>query len=208
MTAFLGNLGAGKAEASDLTTRMLKAVGKPLTQDDKDKARGYSADKAASWLNRVGQGMTFSPALDRKQAGDRVYVRGSLQGKPGTYSLRLVKEGGAWKVDLLVLSSAEWQGTPNAGTAEAAFLEFTVTAFIAAVADSNVIAIPADRAPMIAAAMTPALRSAWGSPYDQLKPQGYDYNPTILARKATEIAAAPQRSLSRASACCRSSRLN
>ena len=72
------------------------------------------------------------------------------------------------------------------GTADAAFQEFAVTAFVEAMADSTVMQ-PADRAPVIAAVMIAPLRAAWGPPFDGDKAQGYDYSPTKLALQATQL---------------------
>ncbi len=43
------------------------------------------------------------------------------------------------------------------------------------------------REPLIAAAMTPALRTAWAPPFEQDKQQGYDYSPAKIGTEATKI---------------------
>jgi hypothetical protein len=195
-TAFLRELGQGSVKAEMLSTNFLKSFGKPVELPS-DKAKGYSADAAVRWLRQVGEGVNFSLSLYRQQAGDAAYLRGAVTGPRlgkdgGYYSLRLVKEGGAWKVDWVALSSAEWKGTPGAGTAEAAFQEFAAASFVEVLTDSK--ALPQEpelapyRAAPIAAAMTPPLRAAWAPPFEQDKPLGYDYNPARLRLKAVEVA--------------------
>ncbi|MCI0703167.1 MAG: hypothetical protein L0241_18975 [Planctomycetia bacterium] len=183
--AFIKDFLAGNAKADSLSMNFLKMVGKPVILES-DKAKGYSADKAVSWLRSVSMGRFFSLSLDRQQGGDAVYCRGALQGHPGNYSIRLVKEAGTWKVDLLVLSSAVWQGKTTPGSADDAFQEFAVTAFIEAMADSN--AMPNDDRPAsIAATMTPALRAAWGPPFEDDKRGGRDYSPAHLNVRANKL---------------------
>lgn len=181
-TAFRRDLVTGVAKADALSATFLKAVGKPA-QLPSDKARGYSTDTAASWLRKVGETVNFGPEMKREQAGDVAYLRGALQ-KPGTYSLRLVKEGGAWKVDWLSISSVENGTVTTTPTPEGAALGFAVAAFVELTADVS--GMPAEeRAVALGAALTPALRTAWASPFDQDKNAGLDFNPAALVRKAT-----------------------
>jgi hypothetical protein len=192
-TAFLRDLVQGQPKADALSAAFVKVIGKPV-QFESDKAKGYSADAAVDWLRRAGDGVAFNPALHRKQAGDVVYVRGSISGarlgkdpnKTGAYSLRLVREGGAWKADWLSLSSVEAAAVPGAPTPEAAAQQFAVVAFVETVADLN--GMPKEeRAPLIAAAVTPALRASWAPPFDQDKAQGYDYSPGKIVLEVTKI---------------------
>lgn len=182
---FLKELGQGTATAGALSTNLLKAVGKPL-ELPADTAQGYSPDNATRWLRRVGEGRTFSLSLDRKQAGDAVYCRGALQGQPGGYALRLVKEGGAWKVDWLSLSSVS-KGDPPAGTADEAFQEFAVRAFVEVMADGGAMSDDT-RPPALAHALTAELRKAWAAPGAQDAAQGYDYSPGHLRLAAVKYA--------------------
>ena len=178
-TAFRRDVVMGTAKADALSAAFLKAVGKPLVfQSDKDK--GVSTGSAESWLRKVGEGVNFGLETKRPdQAGAVVYLRGALQ-KPGGYCLRLVKEGGAWKVDWLSVSAVE--GTVTAPpTPEGAAQGFAVAAFVETVAG-----MPDEvRAAPLAAAVTPALRAAWAPPFEQDRSAGYDYNPAALVRKAT-----------------------
>ncbi len=183
--AFLKELGQGTAKADALSANFLKAVGKPLELPG-DIAAGVSRDSATRWLERVGKGKAFSLSLDRKQAGDAIYWRGSIQGVPGSsYSLRLVKEGGQWKVDWLSLSSAEGPTVLAVGAPDAAFQQFAAAAFVEALADGSVME-QKDRATALARGMAPALRTAWAPPFDGDTKQGYDFSPTKLAIRATE----------------------
>ena len=190
---FISAMNQGAAKADALSAAFVKAVGKPLVFPS-DKEKGFSADAATSWLRKVGDGVSINLPLFRKQAGDLVYIRGSISGprlgkeagKTGSYCLRLLKEAGAWKVDWLSLSSVDEVAPAPLSTPEAAAQGFAVAAFAETVADLN--GMPKDeRAPVIAAALAPALRAAWAAPFDQDKAQGYDYSPGKLGTEATRI---------------------
>jgi hypothetical protein len=184
-TEFLKALGEGTAKADKLSAGFAKAIGLPVTLPS-DKAKGYSADAAEGWLKRVGQGHNISLPFNSRQAGDAALFRGTFIGKPGGYALRMVKEGGAWKVDWLALSSAEVKGTTAGPSADAVAQEFAATAVIEVICDKD--AMPKDdRIPAIAAGLTPALRAKWAEPFGSDKDQGYDYNRGKLALKAAEI---------------------
>jgi hypothetical protein len=175
-----------------LSTAFKKVVGKPLVfQGDKDN--GFSADAAADWLRKVREGRSFNAPLAPDQAGDVVYSRGLISMSPqlGSYSLRLVKENGAWKVDWLTLTSVTppdsiQKQIERPQTVDGVSQGFAVAAFTEAVTDLN--AMPEkERMVVLAAALTPALREAWGPPFDQDKSQGYNYNWLELARKAAKV---------------------
>jgi len=184
-TEFLKALGDGAAKADRLSAGFAKAVGLPVALPS-DKAKGYSADAAEGWLRRVGQGRGLSLPFNSRQAGDAALFRGTFVGKPGGYALRLVKEGGAWKVDWLALSSVDVKGTTAGPSADAVAQEFAAAAVMEVICDKD--AMPADdRAPAIAAGLTPALRAKWAEPFGSDKDQGYDYNRGKLALKAAEI---------------------
>ncbi len=184
-TAFRSALVHGTATPDMLSASFLKAVGKP-TLLPSDKEKGFSVDSAGSWLKRVGDGVNFGLETKRpEQAGNVVYLRGPLQ-KPGGYSLRLVKEGGAWKVDWLSLTSVPVEAgtTVVPPTPEGAALGFAVAAFVETASDVS--GMPeGERAAALAAALTPALRTQWAPPFEQDKSAGYDFNPAALVRKAT-----------------------
>ncbi len=183
-TAFRRDLVQGTAKAEMLSAAFLKAVGKPIVLPS-DKAKGYSTDSATSWLRKVGEGVNFGPEMKREQAGDVAYFRGALQ-KPGGYCLRLVKEGGAWKIDWLSISSVENGSTTTAATPEGAAQGFAVGAFIETVADLN--GMPqTERSTLLGAALTPTLRTAMAAPFDGDKNQGYDFNPGKLHTEAVKI---------------------
>jgi|GEM_PF-1753461 len=192
-TKFRNELVQGTAKADSLSAAFLKVVGKPLVLPS-EKTMGYSPDAATDWLKTVGMGVTIGPEGTRRQAGDVVYIRGGMSStrfgkeanKTGEYSLRLVKEGGAWKVDWLSLTSVDLTFVAAPPTPEAAAQEFAVVAFIQTIADHKAMTTET-RAPLIAAAMTPALRTAWAPPFDQDKNQGYDYSPAQIIPAATKI---------------------
>lgn len=184
-TAFLRDVMHGTATADALSPAFLKAVGKPWAFPG-DKEKGYSPNAAASWLKRIGDGQAFGLALKQEQVGDTVYIRGALQ-KPGGYCLRLVKDGGAWKVDWLSVTSVDNGTVATTATPEGAAQAFAVAAFVETIADLS--GMPRDdRHLVVAAAMTKELRAAWApAVFDQDKAVGYDYGPAKLATEATRI---------------------
>jgi hypothetical protein len=200
MESFIKSLNYGTARVDALSTGFLKVIGKPYRFPN-DKDRGYSADAAVDWLKAVCDSSSFNEAFKQNQVGDVVYMRGLISvghdpNKIGTYSLRLVKEGGAWKVDWLSLSSVPAPDERNAmlnqilapPTAEGMAQAFAVAAFAEAVTDYN--AMPREaRVALVAGTMTPALRGdkSWAEPYDQDKAVGCDYNPSKLGVKATDV---------------------
>ncbi|VTR90968.1 unnamed protein product [Gemmata massiliana] len=186
---FLKDLGQGIAKADALSSAFLKDVGKPLELPD-DIKNGVSTDAATRWLKYIGEGYAFSLALDRQQAGDVVILLGQVNGRQlppagGGYSLRLIKDAGAWKVDALAITSAEFKGRIATGAADAALQEFAATLFVELLADSNGME-PKNRAPALAHAMVPALRVSWAPPFEGDTKQGYDYSTGKLTVKATE----------------------
>lgn len=182
-TAFLRDLVHGTATADALSPGFLKAVGKPWAFPG-DKEKGYSPNSATSWLKRIGEGHTFGLALTQDQVGDTVFIRGGLQ-KPGGYCLRLVKDGAAWKVDWISVSSVEG-AVPPAHTPDGIAQGFAVAAFVETVADLN--GMPKDeRITLLGSALTPALRAAWAPPFNQDKNAGYDFSPGKLTTEATKI---------------------
>jgi hypothetical protein len=184
---FLQAVKAGMAKADQLSASFTRLIGLPAELPS-DKAKGYSTDAAADWLRHVGGGVGFGLPLQANQAGDVALFRGALVGKPGSYCLRMVKEGPAWKVDWLSASSVEVKGGPAAppGNAEAMFQEFAATAVFEAVCDKDAMG-KEERTAIIAAGLTPALRAKWGPPFDGDKAKGYDYNPAQLAIEAGKI---------------------
>jgi hypothetical protein len=76
---FLTALVQGNAKADMLSTSFRKVVGKPLLFPG-DKEKGYSPDEAANWLKRVGDGVGIGLPLKQQQAGEVVYIRGSITG--------------------------------------------------------------------------------------------------------------------------------
>ncbi len=192
-TAFLRDLTSGQADATRLSQWFVRVIGKPLVFPE-DKKLGYSPNNATSWLKAVGEGLTFGAELNRQQAGDVVYFRGTVSGprfgkepgRTGGYSLRMVREQGTWKVDWLSISSAEMPNRPPATTPAHAAQDFAVTSFVEAVCDLHGMTRE-QRAPLIAAALTPELRTQWAPPFDQDTKDGYDYNPGKIGLEAVKI---------------------
>lgn len=192
-TAFLRDLISGQADASRLSQWFVRVIGKPLVFPD-DKKLGYSPNNATSWLKAVGEGLTFGVELNRQQAGDVVYFRGTVSGprfgkepgRTGGYSLRMVREQGMWKVDWLSISSAEMPNRPPATTPAHAAQDFAVTSFVETLCDLHGMTRE-QRAPLIAAALTPELRTQWAPPFEQDTKDGYDYNPGKIGLEAVKI---------------------
>lgn len=182
---FLQAVKAGTAKADQLSASFTRLIGLPAELPS-DKAKGYSTDAAADWLRHVGSGVGFGLPLQANQAGDVALFRGALVGKPGSYCLRMVKEGPAWKVDWLSASSVEAKGGAPAANAEAMLQEFAAAAVFEAVCDKDALGKD-ERAAIIAAGLTPALRAKWGPPFDGDKAKGYDYSPAQLAIEAGKI---------------------
>jgi hypothetical protein len=185
---FLQAVVGGTAKADQLSAAFVKAVGRPIVFDG-DKAKGFSASSAEDWMKKVGASTGFGLPLKADQVGDVALFRGMLVGKQGSYSLRMVKEGGAWKVDWLSASSAAVKkGVPaptNSG--DATLQEFALTAVVEAICDQDAMPAP-QRAAVVAAGLTPALRTSWASPLDADKAAGYDYSPAKLEKfKIVEI---------------------
>jgi hypothetical protein len=184
---FLQAVRGGTATADKLSAPFAKAVGLPVVFDG-DKAKGFSASAAEDWMRKVGASTGFGLPLKADQVGDVALFRGMLVGKQGSYSLRMVKEGGAWKVDWLSASTAnvtKGVAVPT-NSGDAILQEFAATAVVEAICDQD--AMPAQqRNAVIAAGLTPALRTSWASPLDADKTAGYDYSPAKLGFKIGDI---------------------
>lgn len=186
---FLTAVGAGTAKAGQLSGGFLKLIGLPAELPS-DKAKGYSADAAEAWLKRVGAKLTgMGPMAESTLVGDAAIFRGMFTG--GSYWLRMVKEGDAWKADWLSLSSISTTGATGtaggvAASADDVLQGFAAAAIAAAVCDKD--AMPKDdRVAVIAAGLTPALRASWADPFGGDKDRGYDYSPAKLNLKVAEI---------------------
>lgn len=183
--AFLKALGEGSARADRLSPGFVKMVGLPAELPG-DRSKGYSEDAAASWMKRVGTGATFGLPSGFTTA-DAAVLWGSFQapGRGGEYRLRLVHDGGTWKVDCLALSSVPAvSGTAGSGP-DTEYQSFAASAAAGLLGDRN--ALPRDdRALALAALLTPALRQQWAPPLGSDPGQGFDYNRGALLLKAAE----------------------
>lgn len=183
---FLAALGAGTVRADRLSSGFVKAIGLPAELPG-DKAKGYSPDVAEALLRRVGSRVGLSLPYMSKQVGNVALFQGSFIVPPGKYCLRMVHEGGGWKVDWLSLSSVEILGTPiNSSKAETVCQEFTVAAVIGTLLDKDGLT-KEDRAVILATGLTPALKKKWAEPLDSDKAQGFDYNRGLLMLKTSEF---------------------
>lgn len=181
---FLTAVGAGTAKADQLSTGFVKLVGLPV-EFPGDKEKGFSTGAAETWLRRVGAKLTgMGPMSESSQAGDVAVFRGSFTG--GTYFLRMVREGGAWKADWLSLSSVPVTAAAGAGGADPLLQAFAAAAIAAAICDKDALS-PEQRTATVAAGLTPALRASLATPFDGDKAHGYDYGPAQLKLKLSAI---------------------
>jgi hypothetical protein len=187
-TEFMGSVMNGTVRADRLTNGFVRAIGLPAAFPA-DKAKGFSADAAEGLLKRALAPHVTGPLDKSKQIGDVALFRGSFNGKPGDIFLRMIVEGGAWKVDWLSVSSTAIQGPELMNSSnETAGQEFTVAAVLGLLTDKA--GLPKeDRAVVLAAGLTPALKKKWADPLDSDKTDGYDYNRALLAKKASDFGA-------------------
>jgi hypothetical protein len=192
-TAFLRDLGNGAAKTDALSASFLKAIGKPVELPS-DKEKGFSADNAGTWLKRAGDALTIGLPIKQDQVGDSVFIRGALSGprfgadptKTGSYCLRLVKVGGAWKVDLLTVSSADTGTVAAPQTPEGVAQAFALAAFVELTADATGLARD-ERGLALGALLTPDLRAKLAAPFDSDKAAGLDFNRGALVSAAVKI---------------------
>lgn len=180
---FLQAVRAGTAKADQLSTGFVKLIGLPAELPS-DKAKGYSADAAEGWLKRVGSGVGFGPPLKSVKTPDTAIIRGLLIGKPGAYSLRMVRDGNAWKVDWLSVSSVDVKAISS--SADAVLPEFAATAIIEAVCDKDAMP-PAERTLTVAAGLLPAFRTKLAPPFGSDRDQGFDFNRGALALEIAKL---------------------
>jgi hypothetical protein len=187
---FVKQLSAGMARPEQLTDEFLRFIGRPWELPS-DKQAGYSLLAAESWLKRVGTGRTYSPPTGRANA-QVALLSGTAQGPHGPvrYYLRLLAtDTPGWKIDGLVLSTAEIQAElPPTGEPWAAGM--ALHSWLAALADRRTLA-PDDRALLIAAGLAPELRQQWAAPFDSDRAMGYDFNRGQLLLKADALIQSP-----------------
>jgi hypothetical protein len=183
---FMGSLRASTVRADQLSNGFVKVVGLPA-EFPVDKAKGFSADAAEGWLKRVGMRRGLSLPSMSKQLGDVALFRGTFINEPGGYFLRMIREGGAWKVDWLSLTSVEIKDAPEQKSASVCD-DFAVAAIFGTLADKDAL-LKEDRALLLGAGLTPALKAKWAEPLPSDKDQGFDYNRGLLMQKAAEYGA-------------------
>lgn len=187
-TNFLKTLRDGMVKADQLSAGFVKAIGLPA-ELPADKAKGFSPDAAEALLRRIGSQKSYSLPFLSKQVGDVTLFRGTFVGEEGSYALRMIHEAGVWKVDWFSLTSVKIEGAViNNSSGDVACQEFAVAAIIGVLMDHSALASN-DRAILLGAGLTPALRKKWAEPFDSDKSQGLDYNAAGLAKKAAEVSA-------------------
>jgi hypothetical protein len=188
-TDFLTSLKNGTARADQLTHGFVKAIGLPVAFPA-DKVKGFSPDVAEGLLKRTLTRHSLGLPFISKQVGDVALFRGMFIGEDtGGFFVRMTHEGGTWKVDWISLTSVGIQGgTLNTSAAETVCQEFTVAAVFGLLADKDALT-KEDRAVILAAGLSPALKKKWAEPLDSDKAEGYDYNRGTLGQKTLEIGA-------------------
>lgn len=185
--AFLKALNEGSAKADRLSAGFVKMIGLPAELPT-DKSRGYSMSAAESWMKQVGGGATFG-LPSGFAGGDAAVLWGGFQGqgRTGDYSLRMIHEGGAWKVDYLALTSASFTpSTASGGGPEGEYQRFAARTVGGVLCDKT--GMPKDdRALALAAGLTPALRAKLAEPFGSDREQGFDYNRGKLLLEAGKI---------------------
>lgn len=175
---FVADLLQNKADPNKLSTPFLKVVGLPVLSPE-DKARGYSPTAAQAWLNRTGTelGKLGPLGLPAGTTAGPAAVFVSPVGA-GRYSVRVVQDGGAWKVDWFGTGTVKANEVEKPKTSDEAFQDFAVLAFLDAVTGT---AQPRDdRVPLAAAVLSANYRKAQYGPLAGDPEQGFDYNPGKL----------------------------
>jgi hypothetical protein len=183
--AFLKSLSEGTPRLELLTADLVRIIGRPWELPG-DREKGYSALAAESWLKRAGRGRTFAPPIGLVGTEWAMLSGSARQDNDlGHYYLLLRQQGPNWQVDLLVLSSAEvplsWPkrdqavSPPGAERGAQELAGAMLQCWLAALADRKAMS-PDDRAVLVAAGLSPALRQAWAAPFDSDKAHGYDFN--------------------------------
>jgi hypothetical protein len=191
-TNFLASLKNGAVRGDQLSPWFVKAIGLPISFPA-DKAKGYSTDAAEGLLKRtLFQHNLGLPSIS-KQVGEVALFRGMFIGEDsGGYCLRMVHEGGSWKVDWLSLTSVSIQGGAlNTASADTVCQEFTIAAVVGLLMDKDA-HTKEDRAVVLGAGLTPALKKKWAEPLDSDKAEGFDYNRGSLTQKAATFSAGVQ----------------
>ena len=139
-------------------------------------------------MKRVGSNATFG--LPAGFAGtDAAVLWGGFQGqgRKGDYSLRMVKEAGAWKVDYFALTSAAHAtaGGPAQGP-DAEYQRFAARAVGGLLCDWDGMTKD-ERAVALAAGLTPAFRTKLAEPFGSDRDQGFDYNRGKLILEAEKV---------------------
>jgi hypothetical protein len=187
-TDFLRELRNAYIKPNQLSSSFVKAIGVPIVFPA-DKTKGFSVDAAEGLLKRVPGVHGMGLLGKSKQIGDVALFQASLIGEPGEISLRMVLEGGAWKVDWLSLSSVDVQSNPlNTSNAETVCQEFTIAAVMGLLTDKDALG-KEDRTVLLAAGLTPALKKKWAEPLDSDKAEGFDYNRGSLTQKCLQLGA-------------------
>ncbi len=129
--AFLADVQAGKATASQLTPAFKTIIAEPVFKDD--EAGGFSDSAATDWLKKFA-GTLSAPVMTPAVGTADVQVSTGLvaAAKPGHVMLRIVKAEGGWKVDWFNMATVgPVSATLPAG--ESAFVPFAAMTFLDAV---------------------------------------------------------------------------
>ena len=170
-----------------LSPNFLKVIGKP-TLTAAAKAAGYSSDAAADWLGKAGRGLTsVGIPTGHAGAGAAVFIGSFNNDKvaDGRVLVRLVQAGENWKVDWFQPGSVKETGALKPANADEAFQDFASQAFLDAITAEAMLSAD-DRAPLLAALLSPRLRQALAEPFSQDRERGYDYSRARIAQIINE----------------------
>jgi hypothetical protein len=132
---FLNLLTAGNAKAAvdRVAVSFRKLHSGPLTFEEERKV-GYSDSDTAKYLAGVSSGATKAEITNSQPSpdGNAVSFRGKLVGNPGRlFSLRMAKDGDAWKVSRFIAGAFKGTGHSTGGSdAELAWARETALDFL------------------------------------------------------------------------------
>ncbi len=166
-----------------VSSRFLKIIGKPLSPLPDDQAKKFNTWEAEHWLQRVaasiGPDARISPPTGFLRGDAAVFVGTfeSAAAPKGRYLIRLVEEGGQWKLDWFQASVIS---TEDLAAGTDPFQDFSAQAAADLVAGGPMDV--KDRAPLAAAILSSQVRASLevNQPEDA---QGYDYKRGILATR-------------------------
>lgn len=196
-----GKLLQGKLPPERISARFLKVIARPNPEYPEDVKQGFSAVAARNWAHRAAMalGQNGLPA-GIAAPGVAVFTGSLVPKEKGQFLLRIIEDGGAWKLDWFQVSGVQAEELKPTGTIDQLLQEFAAVAFLDAIADRKG-TNPDDRVLLVASLISPAYRSTLGAnPTASDTKQGYDYNPGWLKLKLGDLPGGAAVSYTRAAA--------